>query len=242
MSYLYEEFTKLGILVINPPSAVANTSNKWITYEFLASAGLPQPLSVLVSSNDISKKDDTELVKKLRSLYKKEDDSNKYVCKLLNGHGGHGVFCCREKNILSILQAIFAVKDDTLVMIQKAVDIKDGDIRANILTINGKQEIINAVRRTKGKDSDFRTNLSLGGHAEEIELNGEQKKLALSAAKASGLIWAGVDMIEDEKGNLYIIEVNGAPGTPYDVEDQEDLLEKNTKFYASLLSKINGLK
>lgn len=242
LAYLYEELAKLGVLVINTPNAVANTANKWITYELLQNAGFPQPTSVLVSSNDVSKKDDSLLIKKLRSIYKKEDDSNKYVCKLLKSHGGHGVFCCREKNIVSILQAIFAVKDTENILIQKALDIKDGDIRVNVLTIDGKQTIINAVKRSGGSSGDFRTNLSLGGHSEEITLTKEQERLAYEAAKVSGLTWAGVDILEDKTGKLYIIEVNGAPGTPFDVEDQEDLLKKNTEFYASLIKKIDSLK
>ena len=70
----------------------------------------------------------------------------------------------------------------------------------------------------------------------------EQERLAYEAAKVSGLTWAGVDILEDKTGKLYIIEVNGAPGTPFDVEDQEDLLKKNTEFYASLIKKIDSLK
>lgn len=241
LAYLYEEFNNLGILTINNPEAVANTSNKWITYEFLEKNEINQPKSVLVTSHDISKKDHDEMEKKLKKIYSKPEDDDKYVCKLLKGHGGHGVFICRHKNILSILQCIFAVNPDEHILVQKYVTIKDGDIRANILTINGKQEIINAVRRTKGEAKDFRTNLSLGGHADEIELSGEQKQLAMKVAKISGLTWAGVDIIEDINGNNYVVEINGAPGTPFDVEDKDDLLEKNTEFYMMLVKMIGEM-
>ena len=68
LAYLYEEFNKLGLLVINSPEAVANTSNKWITYEFLEKNEIQQPKSVLVTSNDISKKDHDEMEKKRKNI------------------------------------------------------------------------------------------------------------------------------------------------------------------------------
>lgn len=241
LSYLYNQLDKFGILVINNPDRVAETSNKWITYEMLEKNDIPQPVSVLVNSNDVSKKDHDGLYKKLKNIYNKPNDDDKYVCKLLKGHGGRGVFVCRHKNILPILQCIFAVKDNTEVMVQKCLDLKDGDIRANVLTINKKQKLINAVKRTKGNDKDFRTNLSLGGHAEEIELTKEQQELAFKVAKLSGLTWAGIDIIEDIDDNMYVIEINGAPGTPFDVENQDDLLEKNTAFYSNFVDLIDEM-
>jgi RimK family alpha-L-glutamate ligase len=241
LAYLYEEFMNLGILVINNPEAVANTSNKWITYELLVKNDIVTPHSVLITSNDVSKKDNSGMEKKLKEIYKNPKDDDKYVCKLLKGHGGRGVFICRHKNILSILQCIFAVKKDTQILVQKFIDIKGGDIRANILTIKGKQQFINAVVRTKDGAKDFRTNLSLGGHAEDAVLNTKQKRLALNAAKVSGLTWAGVDIIEDTDGNNYVIEINGAPGTPFDVEDKDELLKKNTEFYNKLANMISEM-
>ena len=225
---------------MNHPDAVNETSNKWVTYMMMSKAELPQPLSVLATSDDISKKDHSKLDKKLKQIYSHSKDDDRYVCKLLKGHGGHGVFFCRHKNILSILQCIFAVSPETKVLIQKKLDIKDGDLRVNVLTVNGKQDIVNIVRRTSSGE-DFRTNLSLGGHSDAANIDSTQRKLAFAAAKASGLTWAGVDIIEDMNGDNYIIEVNGAPGTPFDVTDQEELLQKNIAFYADLVKKIDKL-
>lgn len=241
LAYLYDEFVKLGVLVMNNPSAVADTSNKWVTYLMLNKNDIPQPISVLVTSNDISKKDHDAMLKKLKNIYRNPKDDDRYVCKLLSGHGGHGVFICRHKNILSILQCIFAIDSDEHILVQKFIKIKDGDIRINVLTVENKQNILNAVKRTKGTEKDFRTNLSLGGHSEEIELTGHQKQLALKAAKTSGLLWAGVDIIEDVDGNEYVVEINGAPGTPYDVENQDELLKRNTEFYSRLTNMLDEM-
>lgn len=240
IAYLLKESANMGVIVMNHPDAVNETSNKWVTYMMMSKAELPQPLSVLATSDDISKKDHSKLDKKLKQIYSHSKDDDRYVCKLLKGHGGHGVFFCRHKNILSILQCIFAVSPETKVLIQKKLDIKDGDLRVNVLTVNGKQDIVNIVRRTSSGE-DFRTNLSLGGHSDAANIDSTQRKLAFAAAKASGLTWAGVDIIEDMNGDNYIIEVNGAPGTPFDVTDQEELLQKNIAFYADLVKKIDKL-
>lgn len=241
LAYLYTEFARLGLIVINNPDNVAETSNKWITYELFEKNNIPQPESVLVAADDVSKKDNSGLFKKLKQIYNSPKDGDKYVCKLLRGHGGRGVFICRHKNILSIIQCIFAVKKDMKLIVQKCLDLKGGDIRVNVLTVNGKQKLINAVKRVKGAGKDFRTNLSLGGHAEPVELTKEQEKIAMQAAAASGLVWAGVDIIEDTAGNSYVIEANGAPGTPFDVEEQDELLKKNTEFYMGLVKMIDSL-
>ena len=45
----------------------------------------------------------------------------------------------------------------------------------------------------------------------------------------SGLVWAGVDIIEDVDGNEYVVEINGAPGTPFDVEAQAAEEEHHAK-------------
>ena len=41
--------------------------------------------------------------------------------------------------------------------------------------------------------------------------------------------------------NNYVIEINGAPGTPVDVEDKDELLKKNTEFYKALANMINDM-
>ena len=47
--------------------------------------------------------------------------------------------------------------------------------------------------------------------------------------------------LKDDDNNISVVEINGAPGTPYDVEDKDALLEKNIKFYASLVKMIDKM-
>lgn len=206
-----------GILVINNPEAVEICSNKYKTAKLLTKYNIPQPNYILINSDDIHKKDNKEFEAKLKTIYNKLDDDLIYVCKILSGHGGVGVFKCRGKNILSILQCLYKLNDNTEILIQEYKEIIDGDIRVNVLTLNGKSKILNYARRNK-MPNNFRTNTCLGSTLDfNIELSDEQKELSMKTAKASGLIWSAIDLLPYKKNNsdkIYtdIIEINGVPG------------------------------
>ena len=239
VSSLLDSIQELGILILNNKDSVAMSSDKYSTACFLAKSNLPQPKYVLATSADIDKEDHKKLDEKLKKLYGNLDDSHKYVCKILNGHGGKGVFCCRGKNIVSILQCLFKLKANSPILIQDFQEIKDGDIRVHVLTLNGKQKILSSIMRKKGKD--FRTNLSLGCEMEDdYKLTSEQERLALNAAKASGLEWCGVDMLPLQNGKTIVVELNGAPGPSSPINDP-NIEETNFKFFEKLVEAINEL-
>lgn len=240
VSALLKDIASLDILILNSPESVAVSSDKYATACVLQKNGLPQPKFVLATSSDIDKEDHKKLDEKLKTLYDgKLDDSLKYVCKILNGHGGKGVFCCRGKNIVSILQCLFKLKENCPMLIQDFQEIKDGDIRAHVLTLNGKQTILSSIMRKKGKD--FRTNLSLGCSMEDnYELTPEQEKLVKDAAMVSGLEWCGVDLLPLQNGKDIIIELNGAPGPSSPIDDP-DIEETNCKFFEKLINAIDEL-
>lgn len=236
---LLKDIASFDILVLNSPSGVNLSSDKYATACLLQKNDLPQPKFVLATSSDIDKEDHKKLDEKLKTLYGKLDDDFKYVCKILNGHGGKGVFCCRGKNIVSILQCLFKLKENCPILIQDFQEIKDGDIRAHVLTLNGKQVILNSIMRKKGKD--FRTNLSLGCDMEDdYKLTSEQEKLVKDAAMVSGLEWCGVDLLPLQNGKDIIIELNGAPGPSSPINDP-DIEETNCKFFEKLINAIDDL-
>lgn len=236
---LLKDIASFDILILNSPSSVALSSDKYATACLLQKNDLPQPKFVLATSSDIDKEDHKKLDEKLKTLYGKLDDDFKYVCKILNGHGGKGVFCCRGKNIVSILQCLFKLKENCPILIQDFQEIKDGDIRAHVLTLNGKQVILNSIMRKKGKD--FRTNLSLGCDMEDdYKLTPEQEKLVKDAAMVSGLEWCGVDLLPLQSGKDIIIELNGAPGPSSPINDP-DIEETNCKFFEKLINAIDDL-
>lgn len=239
VSFLLKAIEEMGFVIINKPEPVKMSSDKYLTAEFLKKNNIEQPNFVLVTHNDVSKDDHSKLDAKLKTLYKENvDDDTKYVCKILNGHGGKGVWVCRGKNITSILQCLFKLSEKTDILVQDFQTIKEGDIRVHVITINGKQEIVNSIMRKKGKD--FRTNLSLGCSMEDdYKLTPNQEKLALEAAKASGLTWCGVDILPTEGKDL-VVELNGAPGPSSPIDDP-DIEETNHKFFTKVIETINKL-
>lgn len=237
--YLLNEIAKLGILIINSVESVKTSSNKFNSSQLLNKYKISQPKYCLITSNDVSKDDTKGLDDKIKTLYDKIEDDTKFVCKILGGHGGKGVFICKKSNIVSIMQCAFKLKPDTKILVQEYIPIKDGDIRVNVLSLNGKQKIFNVTMRKK-ESEDFRTNLSLGNTlVENVELTKEQEQLALNAAKASRLVWAGVDLLPSEK-KTYVLEINGSPGPMSDI-NSNNATEVNYKFYKKLIETINEL-
>ena len=239
VAFLLDEIIKMGILVLNNPDNVHISNDKFLTSLLLAKYNIPQPKNTLIVPHDIHKGEHDKFDKKLKTIYGNLDDNHKYVCKLLNGHGGKGVFICRGSNILSVIQCMFAIDSETQVFVQEYIEIKEGDIRAHVITLNGKQVLLDVTMRKKG-GHDFRTNLSLGNSQETYELNEEQTKVAFAAAKASGLTWAGVDLLPAENGKTYVLEINGAPGAPSEIESDE-LKQANKDFYKKFIDTINSL-
>jgi|GEM_PF-719249 len=62
------------------------------------------------------------------------------------------------------------------------------------------------------KQGEFRANFSLGGSVKPFSLNEEIKQFAIKAIRAVGLNIAGVDVLIDDQGTNYILEVNHTPG------------------------------
>lgn len=62
------------------------------------------------------------------------------------------------------------------------------------------------------KEGDFRANISQQGTGILHSPSDREIELAISAAKATGCSFAGVDLMNDDKQQPYVIEVNAVPG------------------------------
>ncbi|HRR50088.1 MAG TPA: RimK/LysX family protein, partial [Bacteroidales bacterium] len=103
----------------------------------------------------------------------------------------------------------------------------DYDIRVHVLG----DKVIAAMKRFKIK-KDFRSNYSLGGKIEKVDLTEEQEKIAINAAQAVGAVWAGVDIITNKKDKKnYVIEINSSPGTEgIEKATRKDIVSKVINF------------
>lgn len=242
---LIKELQDWGLFVINPIQAAQKASNKYTSAVLMERYGIPQPNFTLLNKRDISYGEES-LIEKLKIIYpeigndKEADKKLEYVIKILDGHGGTGVFMSTGKTILGILQAIFAVDPERELLLQRKEEADGGDIRVHVLTSRTKQTILAAMKRVKLKD-DFRSNVSLGASAEKVTLTPEQEKIAINVAKISGMPWCAVDimpLVKDsnpEIGDNVVLEYNASPGT----DGISEVIGKN--FMTILLDSINDI-
>ena len=218
-------------LIINPFSAIHISMDKFLLAETLTEAEIPQPKYQLLSDEDIDEDDVKKKVfnEKLDQIYPgNKSEDVEYVVKVLDGYDSKGVFLCTRKNILSIMQALFKINEDVnrklpnkskktplrKYIIQEKLDSNTGDIKVHCITVGDRQKIIFASQADKNKN-DFRSNVSENSSTLiEKELSDEQKELVYKTAKASGLIWSTVDLMETKEGSK-VIEFNATPGDMY---------------------------
>ena len=220
---LIKELQDWGLFVINPIQYAKRASNKYTSSVLLERYEIPQPRFALLQKNDIEEGEES-LKKKLNLIYddlgqdEKEDKKKEYVVKILDGHGGTGVFMVTGKTILSVLQTIFAIDPERELLLQRKEEADGGDIRVHVLTMRTQQHILAAMKRVK-ISGDFRSNVSLGASAEPVELTKEQEEIALKVAQVSGMPWCAVDimpLVKDsnpEIGDNVVLEYNASPGT-----------------------------
>lgn len=219
--HIVELLQDRGFLVLNPIRYSQLASNKYDTARLLQKAEIPQPNFCLMTKDILNdEKLYNHALKDVNKKYdpKKENDDISVVVKILDGHGGRGVFLCKCDKLRAILQTIFAVDPERQLIIQSKEEADGGDIRVHVLTLRNKQLILGAMKRVK-LGNDFRSNVSLGAKAEKVELTPEQEQIALKAAKVSRLPWCAVDIMPLVKGSNkklgdnVVLELNASPGT-----------------------------
>lgn len=212
-----------GFLVLNPVQYAAIACNKYETAVLLQKGGIPQPNFTLMTKDILY--DEKLFPEAMKEVFKdwdaKDKDKNEdkeMVIKILDGHGGTGVFLTNGKKFYAVLQTIFAINSETQLIIQKKEEADGGDIRVHVLTLNDRQVILAAMKRVK-LGGDFRSNVSLGASAEKVKLTPEQEQIALKTAKLSKMPWCAVDIMplvkgsNPELGDNVVLEINASPGT-----------------------------
>ncbi|MFA6184538.1 MAG: hypothetical protein WCT51_04250 [Candidatus Shapirobacteria bacterium] len=74
-----------------------------------------------------------------------------------------------------------------------------------IIVLDGKA--IGAMKRSAVGD-EFRSNFSLGGKVEGWDLSQKDREIAEKVANVCGLDYCGVDIMKDDEGNSFVLEVN----------------------------------
>jgi [lysine-biosynthesis-protein LysW]--L-2-aminoadipate ligase len=180
-----------GVRVINSAAAIELCGDKWRTSMALRAAGLPVPRTALALTPDAA----LEAIEAL---------GYPAVIKPLVGSWGRLVTAVRDRYAaVAVLEYIAALPSPQshIVYAQEMVGTGDRDIRA--IVIGG--EVVGAVHR---RSDEWRSNVALGATTEPCELTTELRDLARSAALAVGADVAGVDLLADADGRLFVLEVN----------------------------------
>jgi RimK family alpha-L-glutamate ligase len=178
---------------LNPPSATLVAIHKVATATTLASAGIPVPDATMAT--------DTGRLNAARDRY---GESAVYKTAI----GTHGGGTWKVGSTESVTAQVGQRQAFLQRMIQRSDVERNRDLR--IYVVDG--EVVGAMRRY-APEGDWRTNVALGGDVEAAtdELTEAAATMAVDAADAIGLDYAGVDVIEDDDG-WYVLEVNPTAG------------------------------
>ena len=181
-----------GVRVMNSPRAIERCVDKFYTSALLREAGLDTPETVVCERID----DAMAAVREMGDV----------IVKPLFGSMGHGMVrvsdpetAFRVFRALELARAVFYV--------QRVVEHAGCDVRAFVVGTR----VVAAIER-RARDGGWRTNISLGGEARAIDLPPAWSELALTAARAVGADYAGVDLLPASDGTVHVLEVNGIPG------------------------------
>ena len=196
--YLAERLEKEGVRLFNSSRAVLLCDNKILMYQELADKGIRVPSTFIAPKTfeglNYSKRDFLNGVIK--------EVGFPIVIKEAYGSFGEQVYLANNEDELNKIIDQIGYKD--FLMQEFIASSKGKDIRINVV---GNKAIVSMLREN---NNDFRSNISSGGHGIKYEPKQEYLDLAVKAAQALGLDFAGVDVMFGEDGPI-ICEVNSNP-------------------------------
>ena len=126
------------------------------------------------------------------------------VVKELRGSFGQQVYLVRDRAEMDAILAKVGYKG---ILFQQFIEESAGkDIRVNVVG----DRVVSAMLRYS-VNGDFRSNITNGGHMKPFEPNDRQKSVAVSACRALGLDFAGVDILFGKDDEPIVCEVNSNP-------------------------------
>lgn len=181
-----------GTLVLNSLDSLLSAQDKLRTSAVLAKAGIPTPPAITIQrASDLS-----AAFERLGSplIVKPQWGSLGEGVELL---GGDSAGRARAEELLQRSGSLY---------LQRYVEHGGRDLR---LFVVGNE--VEAAMERRAPEGEVRTNWQVGGSAVEIEVEDRLSKIAIGAAEALGLDWAGIDLALGPEGPT-VIEVNGSPG------------------------------
>lgn len=186
--------TMLGVTVYNDGRAVERTVDKAMTSLQLLLHGVATPATWVCESRHHAQ---TVVLRETMA-------GRPVVIKPLFGSQGLGV---RKLEHGMNLPVPMEAHIDGLYYLQQYIDSGEGEWHDyRVFVIAGQP-----VAAMKRHGSQWINNVAMGGRCERVDIDGEVASLAVAAAKAVDIDYCGVDVIRDQDGKLYVLEVNSIP-------------------------------
>jgi len=155
------------------------------------------------------------------------------VAKQLSSQRGKGVFLIKKIDDFKILNKDFS---ECEFLFQR---FYPGKNEYRLLVLG--EAIGSFERKIRTDPNEFRANLALGADEEYIEIKKipeQMESIAIKAAQVLDIQIAGVDILVDKKGKMWLLEVNRGPGLTYDSQISPEL-DSLASFFNQELKKTN---
>jgi RimK family alpha-L-glutamate ligase len=180
-----------GVRIINPPTAIERSVDKYYTSTLLEDAGLPTPRTIVAEQFQDAMDGFHEL-------------GGDVVVKPIFGSEGRGMTRVSDPDVAyRVFRALELGR--YIYYLQTFIPHDRDDIRVFVID---DRAVAAMVRR----GPTWKTNFAQGAEVEHLTLDEELSQLAVRAARALGADYAGVDILPTEDGGYTVIEINGIPG------------------------------
>lgn len=193
-SAVVRHFETMGTFSLNSSIPITRSRDKLRCLQLLARKGIGMPITSVAYANS----DVRDLIDMI--------GGPPLIVKVVEGTQGKGVLLAESyKAAESVIQAFIGVRAN--IIVQEYIKEAEGaDIRCLVIG----DQVVAAMRRCAAP-GEFRSNIHLGGTAENITITDEERETAIHAVQVLGLNFAGVDLLRSHRGPL-VMEVNSSPG------------------------------
>jgi tetrahydromethanopterin:alpha-L-glutamate ligase len=179
---------ELGIRVVNDARAIERCVDKSMTSFLLHRAGIPTPATLVAEDGAIA------------AGWRRQQEGE-LVLKPLFGAQGRGL-----RRLAATAPLPPPEELEGVLYLQRYVGRERDWCDYRVFVIG--DEPAAAMRR---HGASWITNVAQGGTCEAVPASGRLAELAVAASRAVGAAYSGVDLIEDDDGELAVLEVNSMP-------------------------------
>ncbi|MEN2467163.1 RimK family alpha-L-glutamate ligase [Ornithinibacillus sp. JPR2-1] len=194
--YLARQLELLGIPVFNRSEVIETSDDKIATYQVLANHNLPIPKTIIAPKVYTNREE--KLLPNLDHVINQL--GLPMIVKEAFGSFGEQVYLIHTKDELEEkVKELYGKAFMFQVFIQSS---KGRDLRLQVVG----DRVVAAMKRFSAED--FRANITSGGMMEAYEPSEKAKEIAISASKAIGADFSGVDLLFGENDDYIICEIN----------------------------------